>query len=103
MTNEGIKIVTSRIEKKINFESKYSTYNRSRIFKRAYYILRNSTLTFSDALKQSWSESKKVVSETRIELSKLKDQLMDIFTPKQYTQTSEFSNQSFYNVMNSKN
>jgi hypothetical protein len=49
------------------------SYNKSSIMKRAYWLLKNeySITNFSDALKASWAESRKVVEANRKEVNEL--------------------------------
>jgi hypothetical protein len=46
-----------------------SKYNLKRIMKRAWYLVKSESLTFSEALKQSWKESKEVILKYREKLS----------------------------------
>ena len=84
MTNEGIKIITGNLQARIAEAKQDSTYNRKRIFSRARYIYKNSACSWSDALTQSWYESKKCVLPARFELEQLKSDLMDIYKPVEY-------------------
>ena len=100
MTSEGIQIVKSTIEKKIKFESKFTTYDKRSIFRRAHYLVRTKKyMTLSMALKQVWAECKKCILESRKELSILKDKLNKMFTPVEYFQTADYQKQAFINMM----
>ena len=74
----------SRLNKRIESNSYFSKYNRSRIFKRARFIMKDSRKTWSESLKQSWSEAKESVLNARKEIAEIKSQLLNFFTPKAY-------------------
>lgn len=57
-------------------------YNKSRMFKRAHYLVRSSCVNLSEALKQVWAESKSYRKEIRQELESLYRQLSDAFCPR---------------------
>lgn len=72
----NIKSSLESIQKQLAKKESYMTvkYNKSSIMKRAYWLLKNEygVNSFSDALKMSWAESKKVVLENRKELNRLR-------------------------------
>jgi hypothetical protein len=72
------------LTKKYNQLIEESAYNRKRIFARARYIYRTTDLNWSEALKQSWDESKKVVLEARAELMIVSDKMLNLNTPGEY-------------------
>lgn len=85
-----IDLVIKNIEKKIEFEKQFTVYNRRRIFRRARVIMVIHYMSYSDALKQAWAESKAVVIKCRFELKCLNNQLIGLFTPVQYHQTEKY-------------
>ena len=100
MTNEALTTVKTNIENSI---SQYDTkYNRKRIFRRAWYLVRTKGLTFSEALKQVWNEWKISIENSRKEVAALKIKLMNLFTPKQYIETAEGIQECHYNLMNNR-
>lgn len=72
----NIKASKESMQKQLAKKESYMNekYNKRSIMKRAYWLLKNEygVDTFSQALKQSWAESKKVILENRNELNRLR-------------------------------
>ena len=88
LTNNTVNNLTNSLE------SLQTTYNRKRIFKRAYYITKTTGLTFGQALKQSWSESKAVILRNRIEAEAIKSKMLTYYTPDSHLNSIEYITKS---------
>ena len=90
--------IYTRLKKEIEFRT--VKYNRKRIFNRAIYIMSSTGLSWSESLKQSWSETKKVVLKHREEVAKMNDKLLNLFTPVQYKFTHEYQEKRKHELFN---
>lgn len=73
--------VKQNIEKQISLLQSELAYNHRRIFKRAHY-LKTKGLTFSEALKQSWLESKQSKSNVMHDLNNAYMRLSKLYSVK---------------------
>jgi hypothetical protein len=80
-TTVNIKASLESMQKQLAKKESYMSvkYNKSSIMKRAYWLLNNEygVNTFSEALKQSWAESKKVILENRKDLNRLQNAIVN--------------------------
>ena len=83
----------------INGGYKSTEYNRSEIFKIARYIYKNRSITWSQALKESWQESKETIIRNRIELDSIKERMLNLFTPTEYVHTTDYAIEQHYHIM----
>jgi len=77
-------------EQKRNLEESVSKkYNKSRMFKRAHYLVKNEYMTFSQALKQVWSECKQYKINLQEKINILNFRLADMMVPRKSQQQKE--------------
>ena len=84
MTTIQVKdLIIKNINKEINHNSEFISYNRKSIMKQAHRIFKEGIYSFSDSLKQAWESAKRVVSKCRTAYNNAKTRLMDLYTPEQ--------------------
>ena len=80
MKNIGLAIIRENLNQELNDLQTKVRYNKSKIMKRAMYLYRTKVLTWSEALKLSWSESKSYVSKKRNELASVTTRMVNLLT-----------------------
>jgi len=75
----GLQIKTERLTNELNDLN--TKYNRRSIFKRAMWLAANDNLTWSEALTQSWKESKEAMVKVRNQANEIKEIMNNFLTP----------------------
>ena len=85
MTNTGLQIVKTNIEKNLNAAKIKAKYNKSRICKRARAIYLSQSdydhKSFGDCMREAWADAKTIVIEAREEVVTLLERLSNLTTP----------------------
>lgn len=93
-------IIKGNIEKRINFLNIFSKFKRRKITLRAKDLYHNHGYTWSEAMTESWAESRLTIYESRQEIEMLKDKLKDLFTPVQFRDTAAGAIKDHNRIMN---